>query len=616
VKIGSTATFRYSVSEPAAIQAEVIDVNGNAVKTFPTENKATGSYSISWDTKNNSGAAVSPAGYTLKITAADADGLSGVGQLGFQAGIAPTISGVAANPPSIDLSQGERSTTISYTVDVESYVTVKALDSYGQVWKNLIMNKKVSGTDSVVMDVYNGDTPMTGTLGYSIDASSVIGYFRAQTASGSILVGGGAPGPINCTDCHIGYPKVHPMTNCFGCHGNDEPIQNCAACHQGISHSDGSVLTKFQCIYCHNDSYPEKIPAGHGDIVPIHDTALATDCRACHDQNLSVEHPLHQNDLGVAYDCNVCHSDTASQSVKDAVENGTKECSACHGANASGHDAVHTPTGIAAGCTNCHLDSLTQEHLNNPTTQTGNSWTCDTCHGTSASQEVKAAISTGDKTCAACHTSADHQVVHQTNNLDDKCTTCHNNNLVDEHLTNAETQTDPATGQLKGWNCDTCHAGTNNLVVGAIATNNTQCAACHRSGHGLSFTENVLVDIPLYQNAADPAYPNGYIWSPPQDAFIWAGESWMPDEFLIGGKLVMSSRRTGVLAQDVYNYYFNALTNKGWVGPSTAPGFADNFFDVIFTKDIHKAKIMFYGGAYHEAAPVVPGGYRIEILYK
>lgn len=617
VKIGTPATLRYTVSEPATIKAQIVDAEGNIVKTFPNESRAAGSYSISWDSKSDAGAAVTPGGYILKITATDAAGLDGTGQLGFQAGSVPTISGAAANPPSIDLSAGERSTTISYIVDVESFVTVKALDSYGTAWKNLAVNKKVYGADSVVLDVYNDGTPMTGTLGYSIEASSVIGYFKALPVSGSFLVGGKASGEINCTDCHIGYPKVHPMTNCFGCHGNNDPIENCAACHEGVSHTDGSVLVKFQCLFCHNDKYPDKIPAGHGDISPIHDTALGSDCQACHNQNLSVEHPLHQDDNGVNYDCSVCHSDSASQTVKEAVSDGIKDCSACHGANPGDHEQYHTPTGIEIGCTNCHIDSLTQEHLNNPTTQTGNSWTCDTCHGTDARQEVLDAISTGNKDCGACHSSANHQVVHQTTNLDDKCTTCHNNNLVDEHLTNAETQSDPDDPtKLKGWTCDTCHASTNAVVVGAIATNNIQCAACHRSGHGFGFTENVLADIPLYQNAEDPAYPNGYIWSPPQDAFIWAGESWMPDEFLVGGKLVMSSRRTGVVAQEVYNYYFGALTAKGWVGTSTAPGFADNFFDVSFTKDRHKAKIIFYGGAYHDASPVVPGGYRIEILYK
>lgn len=617
VKIGTPATLRYTVSEPATIKAQIVDANGDTVKTFPDESKAAGSYSISWDTRSDTGAAVTPGGYTLKVTATDAANLEGTGQLGFQAGMVPTISGAATNPPSIDLSAGERSTTISYSVDVESYVTVKALDAYGAVWKNLTINKRVYGADSVVLDVYNDGTPMTGTLGYTIEASSVIGYFKALPVSGTFLVGGQASGEINCTDCHTSYPRIHPMTNCFGCHGNDEPIENCAACHQGVSHSDGSVLVRFQCIFCHNDKYPDKIPAGHGDIAPIHDTTLGSDCQNCHNQNLSVEHPLHQDDYGVAYDCSTCHSDTASQIVRDAVDAGNKDCAACHGANPGDHEQYHAPTGIEAGCTNCHKDSLTQEHLNNPTTQTGNSWDCDTCHGADARQEVKDAISTGDKTCGACHSAANHQVVHQTNNLDDKCTTCHNNNLVDEHLTNAETQTDPNDPtKLKGWTCDTCHASTKPEVVGAIATNNVQCAACHRSGHGLGFTENVLADIPLYQNAADPAYPDGYIWSPPQDAFIWAGESWMPDEYIVGGKLVMSSRRTGIVAQDVYNYYFDALTSKGWVGTSAAPSFADNFFDVNFTKDLHKAKIMFYGGAYHNAAPVVAGGYRIEILYK
>jgi len=617
VKIGSPAYLRYTLSEPADVTAQVLDKNGAAVRDFATESKSAGGYySISWDTKNNSGNPVPSGDYIFKVSAVDKSDLGGSAQLAFQAGAVPVFTTVYAEPQVFNAADGEQ-TNLYYTLSEASYVTAKVANSTGTVIRTLSTYQEVgSGLNSITWDGASNTGQVTdGNYTYTIDASSVIGNFKAVQASGTVQVSTGSgtlPPPASCTDCHTGYPTSHPVNNCAGCHGNNEPIQDCASCHTNWgAHSNGSFLSTYKCEYCHNDTYSYKIPSHPADIDGIHDTDLAADCQKCHQTSLSVEHPLHTDETGNEYDCRTCHASTVSEVVY-AIDNRLKNCDACHVQN--DHEAVHTPTGIEQGCTGCHIDSLTREHLDNPTTQTDsatgqiNPWTCGTCHASTVT-EVVYAINNSLRNCDACHTQAGHQAQHTTTALDSNCTTCHINSLTDEHLNNPRTQTDSATGQIKPWDCNTCHASTRNTVVGAVYTANRQCAACHQAGHNMNFAEPVPENIPRYA---------GYTWTAPQNAFLWNGESWMPDEFLVGGRVIISSRRADVTGDQVWAFYRDEMAALGWTLESDAPSVGTNFYNVTFTgANNHKAVIWFYGGLTHNASDeILPAGYRIEIIYK
>jgi len=541
VKIGSPAYFRYTLNEPADVTAQVVDKNGVAVRDFATESKSAGGYySISWDTKNNSGNPVPSGDYIFKVSAVDKSDLDGSAQLAFQAGAVPVFTTVYVEPQVFNAADGEQ-TKLYYTLSEASYVTVKVANSTGTVIRTLATYQEAGpGLNSIVWDGASNTGQVTdGNYTYIIDASSVIGSFRAAQASGTVQVSTGSgtlPPPASCTDCHTGYPTSHPVNNCAGCHGNNEPIQDCASCHTNWgAHSNGSFLSTYKCEYCHNNTYSYKIPSHPADIDGIHDTDLAADCQKCHQTSLSVEHPLHTDETGTEYDCRTCHASTVSEVVY-AIDNSLKNCDACH--TQSGHQEQHTTTALDSNCTTCHINSLTDEHLNNPTTQT-----------------------------------------------------------------------DPTTGQIKPWNCNTCHASTQATVVGAIDTANRQCAACHQAGHNMNFAEPVPESIPRYA---------GYTWTAPQNAFLWNGESWMPDEFLVGGKVIISSRRVDVTGDQVWAFYRDEMAALGWTLASDAPPAGANFFNVTFTGDNnHKAVIWFYGGLTHNASDeVLPAGYRIEIIYK
>ncbi len=89
----------------------------------------------------------------------------------------------------------------------------------------------------------------------------------------------------------------------------------------------------------------------------------------------------------------------------------------------------------------------------------------------------------------------------------------------------------------------------------------------------------------------------------------------MPDEFLNGGKVVISRRGTDISGDAVWAFYQAEMAENGWVLSSEAPAAGANLYSVTFTKGIHKAIIWFYGGEAHNAEPAA-GGNRVEILYK
>lgn len=349
------------------------------------------------------------------------------------------------------------------------------------------------------------------------------------------------PVTLKCADCHQGYPvPKHPMNNCDACHGGSQPIEDCRGCHGWWEHGPDLLVYAWD----HGGRWQPK-------------------CEDCHTAAYSYKVPTHSIDSS----------------------------------------SYHITTTTFEACKVCHERSLTREHYRH-TDSTGNKYTCGTCHIT-ANTQVQQAIADKQKNCEACHKvgSDGHGPIHDTTNLDSKCTTCHNNNLYNEHIENTATQT-------KTLSCATCHdatLSTNPLVYGAISTDNKQCAACHHQGHNVYFAETVPSDIPLY---------SGFIWSMPEDARLWAGESWMPDEFLVGGKVVISNRRTNVTGDAVWNFYSTEMTANGWTMASAAPAAGSNFYSVTFTKGTRKAMIWFYGGEAHTASPAPATGYRAEILYK
>ncbi|MDP2234180.1 MAG: hypothetical protein Q8K89_11125, partial [Actinomycetota bacterium] len=122
----------------------------------------------------------------------------------------------------------------------------------------------------------------------------------------------------------------------------------------------------------------------------------------------------------------------------------------------------------SGGCGPCHLGSLLTEHGKYPA-EAALKYQCDLCHASTAPEPVKAAISSGDTGCDACHAGgAGHEAQHLVTAAGD-CTGCHDGtSLTSVHQT---------------LGCDPCHESTDPKVSGAIFGGDKSCSACHAQPH-------------------------------------------------------------------------------------------------------------------------------------
>ena len=214
-----------------------------------------------------------------------------------------------------------------------------------------------------------------------------------------------------CVNCHPDNRNIHmpaPQaadqygTKCNTCHSENTMAkleQRCIDCHQSQWH----IKAYPQGPY-HEVSHKDQTGIPFVQLDTIHQ-ADPGQCAACHAKSINREHqrPERTDANGNPITCDTCHLNT-SPTVVQAIYNSQTNCSGCHNLGEGGHEEMHI-TKIDANCTKvCHKNSLTQEHINNPKTQT-KVLSCDTCHG-SKNPNVVAAITTNRIECASCHTEA------------------------------------------------------------------------------------------------------------------------------------------------------------------------------------------------------------------
>gem|GEM_PF-4692471 len=228
-------------------------------------------------------------------------------------------------------------------------------------------------------------------------------------------------GTISCSSCHTSVSHILHSTTKYTLPSILQAdgvtyTRRSVSCAGSLCHSPlPNVVTvrrdgKELCINCHSvDS------SGHKNVSDKHLSGFVSNapynCGECHDQALNLEHEARKDTDGEAYNCYTCHNSDRPE-VQAAISNNIKRCDTCHGL--TNHDVIHASLqgevpNIDSYCQSCHTDLLTAEHLANPKTQAGNSWTCGTCHK-SNTVSVTGAIQQGKKDCTNCHT-AGHGVV-------------------------------------------------------------------------------------------------------------------------------------------------------------------------------------------------------------
>lgn len=341
----------------------------------------------------------------------------------------------------------------------------------------------------------------------------------------------------------------------------------------------------------------------------------AVSCVKCHDNN--VTHQQHGTTkyqpvsflqaTGNIYNtvtnsCAISDCHSKMPKVKIARPDGTELCYNCHTVGKAGHTdaaAKHISTFIpnpSFDCAGCHKTDIASEHAVR-TNNIGVSYDCLTCHKNTR-LDVKAAIQSNNKNCDACHTGYEHITIHENRTLDNNCQSCHISNLITEHLKNSKTQKLTLT-------CDTCHKNSNMNIQYAISAKNIDCTACHTTGHNVNLGQNIPADIPLYP---------GFEWSVPQDAAIWANETWFDIKYQNNSKRVLSNRRTDTTIQQLNDFYSFNMIAKGWSLVSQEN--LNNTTILNFTYGPKNSKILFYNTELPKGSLVVPTGYRLDIFYK
>jgi len=293
------------------------------------------------------------------------------------------------------------------------------------------------------------------------------------------------PMPVSgtaCTDCHVGYPALHPMTDCVACHSAAapsrpdgepmgsyvpaDPSAHTVACATSLCHRGGGTFPHVldsDCARCHEGDHPG-IPKAHAaisstSVEPYHQSTSAFCVQSgCHVASLTLEH-YRRTVGGVPLSCATCHAST-DPLVQRAIRDRSTDCQSCHGSSAhtTQHTVTRTDTCAASSCHGSSDTSLVTIHAS-----------CAVCHADAASATVKAAVLAGDADCASCHGFTDHNSQHAVTRTD----TCA------AHSCHGSTDTSLVTIHAS---CAVCHADTASATTkAAILAGNKDCANCQAS---------------------------------------------------------------------------------------------------------------------------------------
>lgn len=269
-------------------------------------------------------------------------------------------------------------------------------------------------------------------------------------------------------------------------------------------------------------------------------------------------------------------------------------CTDCHTGPIHPHPSTLNPS-----CTPCHNAELVTEHTSH-TDDSGNALACATCHE-STDPRVMLAINTGNTQCQACHLldGTGHLAMHETA-LED-CVTCHNSNLLTEHVT------------VRKLACGNCHIqsaeGTHTptpAAIQAVSFGMTACSDCHASAHSQRFAPSVPASIPL-----SPAFE----WSPAVPTSTFANEAWMPSDCATAGARIVMSSRVATSAASVWSWYSANMATQGWTVVSGAPSGQFGDFTTRWSKPGQQVVIWCYQGEDHQSSTISPYGVRVEIAY-
>jgi hypothetical protein len=310
---------------------------------------------------------------------------------------------------------------------------------------------------------------------------------------------------VSCADCHTtGYTGT--TTDCYSCHQQNfqsttDPNHiasqfptDCALCHT-TSGWDGATfnhsLSSFpltgkhvavSCADCHTTGY----------------TGTPTDCYSCHQQNFQATTDPNHITSQFPTDCALCHTTsgwdgaTFDHNTSSFPLTGSHIQVSCANCHANGY------VGISTECVSCHQTNY-QQAANPNHSALALPTNCESCHTTNpgwvpATFPIhsnyyplvgahslinncvdchKGNFNSTPNTCYACHSTDYNSTTdppHQSQNISQDCTTCHNMNNWSGATFNHSFY--PISSKHNNVSCNECHSATGY---------NPQCLSCHQS---------------------------------------------------------------------------------------------------------------------------------------
>ena len=376
-------------------------------------------------------------------------------------------------------------------------------------------NLRVDGTS--VPSLYNS---VTGVVSYKPVSPLANGALHSVSldATGTSLLAASTswqffiqiypqmPGDASvCTDCHLGFPAAHPMTDCLGCHGAGSPVGE-GWNVPDLAHSS-SYIADTPCASCHQGYYYPAVPTMHATDVAIYHVTPTATCTPCHERSLTVEH-YRRN---ASFTCATCHSSTVPL-VQSAIANGDTNCSACHQFGSTGHPfipSVHESTiaaqtlsgsypsgaSYAVGCATCHQTGVKEEHETRATLPGGD--VCAVCHPT-----PRDTLTGGwNKSCVqgGCHVAGSATEQHSQMTLkhaapvsDASCVGCHTKGGASGDVGAIHSLASTTTAGVTRTSCAVCHDAT-------TLPTTTDCVKCHPdrvNPHGYDVVKHTSTVVP------------------------------------------------------------------------------------------------------------------------
>jgi hypothetical protein len=310
-------------------------------------------------------------------------------------------------------------------------------------------------------------------------------------------------------------------------------------------------------------------------------------CNDCHDYLAIKQQSCGTDDCHASYeieqwrgwqgyqsDCFTCH-----------LDNFNPDAGLHHRYDLYPHDTIldHTlnPEEIG-GCRSCHSPVLTREHNRTDLT-------CGTCHD-STNEDVLSSILAGEKDCMSCHDGLGGGHPEHNVSFGAQCVSCHSDNMMTETVRHNN-------------DCGSCHNSTDEVVLMAIEYNKDSCFACHEQPHDV-YMVSYRSDVPLY---------SGVEWGTPQNAAIWAGETWLPEALQDSMAELIFSSRANLQIGSVYTYYQNAMIDLGWVLQSDTYSGGASHATLTYTKGSRTCVIWMYSGDVPDTGGT--GDLRLQIGY-